>query len=147
MIEWLNGAWEKRRSRKRKIDEGGKKYTSGSRGRWYGNKFILAQFDDIDDGGVVHYCPYHVCQNALLTVYNISYEKWKKLEDIVSQGDDRGPSHMLCGRKSNSSLKSETLEKLLSYFKNLQDNEGEPHATKVIRTRLRATLCNNDDIM
>ena len=147
LIEWLKGAWEKRASRKRKIKEGERKYNSGSRSRWYGRKFILAQFDETDDEGVVKYSPYHVCQNALLSFYNISYETWKKLEQVVSQGGDRGPTHMLLGRKSNSSLKGETFAKLMSYFKNLQENKGEPHATKVIRTRLRVALRNNDDIV
>ena len=147
LIEWIKAAWDKRSCRKRDFKGRERKYEADGRSRWYGKKFVLCQFDEKLDSGEIRYYPYFVCANALLRFYDIKYETWKKLEEIVQKGGDRGPDHLLLGRKSNSRLKKETHDRVIGFLKNLEVNEGEPHATKVIRTRLRVALRNDDDIV
>ena len=54
--------------------------------------------------------------------------------------------HQLIGRNSNHAVKLESISLLHSFFTELSD-EGEPHATKVVRTRARIALRDDDDII
>ena len=87
-----------------------------------------------------------MCLNALLSFYNISYQRLKTLEDIIKSGKKIGPKHLLIGSKSNGAIKGLIVEKLHDNFFSLQLHHTEPHATKVFLKMTGIALRNNDDI-
>ena len=88
LVEWIKAAWDKRQCRRRKFKEGERKYEVASHSRWYGRKFVIAQFEELSNNGVIRYYPHFVCANALTAFYDIKYDHWKKLETSVANGCD-----------------------------------------------------------
>ena len=88
----------------------------------------------------------YVCLNALLIFFNISYKRFKTLEEFIKIGKTIGPTHLLVGSKSNGAIKGLIVEKLHDNFVSLQRHDTKPHATKVVRTTTGISLRNDDDI-
>ena len=63
------------------------------------------------------------------------------LEDIIIT-----PVHHLIGQASNNLIKQEILKRLHDFFATLEKEAG-PHATKVVRTRSRSALRDDDNIV
>ena len=91
--------------------------------------------------------PVDCCLTSLLSFYNIPYARFKRIEKAVQQPNSYASiKHGLTGKEGNRGMKGMIVEKLHEFLGELED-EGEPHATKVVRTRTRVALRNNDDIV
>ena len=56
------------------------------------------------------------------------------------------PVHALTGKPSNNAMKASMIKRLHDFFSELEE-EAEPHATKVVRTRARVALRDDDEIV
>ena len=89
--------------------------------------------------------PIPCCLNTLLTFYNVPYSRFKAIEKGLENGRASAATHGLIGRKSNNATKKKSIEHMENFLVKLQD-EGEPHATRVIRTACQVALRDDDDI-
>ena len=68
-----------------------------------------------------------------LTFYNVPYARFKEIEKGIENGRTSAALHGLIGRKSNNSTKKKSIDHMEDFFRKLEE-EGEPHATRVVRT-------------
>ena len=89
--------------------------------------------------------PIPCCLNTLLTFYNVPYARFKEIEKGIENGRTSAALHGLIGRKSNNSTKKKSIDHMEDFFRKLEE-EGEPHATRVVRTACKVALRDDDDI-
>ena len=86
------------------------------------------------------------CLSTLLLFYNIPWHRFKKIEKDLANGETATPIHASTGKASNNAMKESTIKRLHDFFSALEE-EAEPHATKVVRTRARVALRDDDEIV
>ena len=86
------------------------------------------------------------CLHTYLNFYNVPYGRFKTIENDLLCEKKFTPIHKLNGAPSNNSTKQQTIDKMRNFFIALEE-EGEPHATKVVRTRVGIALRDDDDIL
>ena len=89
------------------------------------------------------------CLQSVLSFYNIPYARFKRIETAVKKLNHSSYVallHGLKGKGSNNAMKGMIVEKLNEFLAGLE-KEGEPHATKVVRTRTGVALRDDDDII
>ena len=130
VFEWLKAAWVMRESREIKFKDDTRTYKVDNQSRWYGKSFLILNEIFILPGGINKCTSHFVCLNALLSFYNIYYQRLTTLEDIIKSGKTIGPTHLLVGSKSNGAIKGLIGEKLHDNVFSLQLHHIELHATK-----------------
>ena len=146
VFEWLKAEHVMKKSRKKNFMEEPRKYNVDNQSLWYGEKFLIPNEICIIPGGINTCTSHFLCLNDLLSLYNISYQRLKTLEDIIKSGKKIGPKHLLIGSKSNGAIKGLIVEKIHDNFVSIQLHHTKPHATKVFRTTTGIAFRNDDDI-
>ena len=119
-------------------------YKVDNQSRWYVQKFLNPNEVFILPGEINKCTSHGVCLSALLSLYNISYQRHNTLEVIIKDRKTIGPTNVFFESKSNGAIKGLIVEKLRDNFVNIQLHHTEPHATNVVQKMIRIALRNYD---